>query len=92
MNRSIAMLSNGSGAVAAGSILVVDSTQVQANIRDFPNSIGLSGPTSARPKAGDLDFPSTPQAGIHYRDVTINKIVISDGLGNWRDPFSGAVV
>jgi hypothetical protein len=60
--------------------------------------VALSGPTSARPKAGAGDMPpaygnaGALQAGILFLDTTLGYIVVSDGTGAWRNPNSGASV
>lgn len=91
MFRQYQMMSAGTGAVAAGTVALLDGT-AQSQFRDYPICIGLAGPTAQRPKAGDPDFLIGVQAGIHYLDTTLGYIVVSDGTGLWRNPATGASV
>ena len=92
MYRQYQMLSNGTGAVAAGATLIVEASQVQAHSRDYAISVGLAGPTTQRPKAGDADFLTGLPAGLHYIDTTLGIVVIHDGRGAFRHPITGALV
>jgi hypothetical protein len=67
-------------------VLDADAQELQAN-GWIP--IAPSGPTSERP-AGTLGlYNALP--GATYFDVTINKLIISDGA-SWRDPVNGNAV
>jgi hypothetical protein len=90
--RQYQLLSNGSGAVAAGAVLLCEASAVQSKSRDYPISVGMAGSTAQRPKFGDADFRLPLQGGITYVDTTLAAIVISDGRGNWRNPINGALV
>lgn len=36
--------------------------------------------------------PVGTSASERYIDTTLNKVIISDGFGNWHDPLTGALV
>jgi hypothetical protein len=92
--RYFAMMSNGSGAAAAGAVLIVPAGQMTAaNNRDYPIQIGdLAGTTAQRPQLGDPDYPGGVPGSIDYYDTTLTYVVVSDGKGNWRNPANGNVV
>ncbi len=46
--------------------------------------VAPSGPTASR--------PSAPAKGQRFVDTTINKLIVADGAGTWRDPITGAAV
>jgi len=89
MYRQYQLISNGAGAVAAGQ---VTQTASQSPNRDYQIPVCMAGTTLSRPKQGDLDFPIGVQGGIHYLDTTLGYIVVSDGVGIWRNPATGASV
>jgi hypothetical protein len=90
--RQYQMLSNGSGAIAAGATLIVEASQVQAHSRDYAVSVGLVGTTAQRPKQGDNDFLMGIPAGLQYVDTTLGLIVVHDGKAAFRHPITGAAV
>lgn len=92
--RYQAMMSNGTGAVAAGSIVIVPAGQAtQALVRDYPIQIAdMAGTTAQRPQGGDPDFPGGVPASIDYYDTTLTYVVVSDGTGKWRNPANGNAV
>jgi hypothetical protein len=90
--RQFQLLSNGSGAVAAGQVLICEASAVQANSRNYSISVAMAGTTAQRPKQGDADFPLPLQGGIYYLDTTLGFVIVSDGKGAWRNPFTGALV
>jgi hypothetical protein len=92
MYRQFQLLSNGSGAVAAGAVLLAEASSVQSHSRDYPISIAMAGPTTARPKRGDADFLVGVPGEVCYLDTTLGYVVVSDGTGAWRNPVSGASV
>lgn len=92
MYRQYQLISNGSGAVAAGQVLLCEASQVQSKSRDYPICLGLAGPTAQRPKAGDADFLTGLPAGLQYVDTTLGLVVIHDGKGAFRHPITGALV
>lgn len=92
MTRYYQMMSNGKGAVAAGTVAISDPRTAQQNARDYQVQICLTGTTAQRPKAGDPDFSIGVQAGIQYLDTSLGYVVVSDGTGAWRNPISGAAV
>lgn len=68
-----------------------DAAQMLASgwIAYVPRTAGV-GATAARPTTNqDGTFPV--RAGTNFLDTTLNKIVVADGLGNFRD-YTGAVV
>jgi hypothetical protein len=89
MYRQFQLLSNGSGAVAAGQTLLVTS---QSPNRDYQIPVAMAGTSAARPKQGDPDFLIGVQGGVRFLDLSLGYIVISDGTGQWRNPMTGAVV
>jgi non-canonical (house-cleaning) NTP pyrophosphatase len=91
MYRQFQLLSNGSGAVAAGAVLLAEASSVQSHSRDYAVAI-MAGPTTARPQRGDADFSIGVPGGIHYLDTTLGYIVVSDGTGAWRNPATGAAI
>jgi hypothetical protein len=92
MYRTYQMMSNGQGAVAAGTVILATPHEAQVHTRDYPIQIALAGTTAQRPQAGDPDFAIGLGAGIHYLDTTLGYIVVSDGTGLWRNPATGASV
>jgi hypothetical protein len=91
--RYFAMMSNGSGAAAAGAIQIVPAGSQQSIVRDYPIQIAdLAGTTAQRPVGGDPDYPSGVPGSIDYYDSTLTYVVVSDGLGKWRNPANGNVV
>jgi hypothetical protein len=94
IDRNFQMMSTGLGAQTLGTVAAIPSRLAQASSHEFPIQICMTGPTSARPRAGDPDMPCPNgliQGGVHYLDTTLGYIVISDGSGNWRNPLTGAV-
>jgi hypothetical protein len=67
-------------------VLDADAQELQAN---GWIAVAASGPTSARP-TGTLGLYNT-LPGATYFDVTINKLIISDGQ-TLRDPATGGAV
>jgi hypothetical protein len=92
MLRQYQMLSNGSGAVAAGQVLLCEASAVQSKSRDYSVTVGMAGTTAQRPKQGDADFPLPVQGGITYLDTTLGFVIVSDGNARWRNPLTGALV
>jgi hypothetical protein len=93
MNRTFRCLSAPGAAAVPGTIYDLDPSSAQRQPNIF--QVCMSGPTSARPKAGDGDMPATSnalQAGIHYLDTTLALMIVSDGTGLWRNPVTGAAV
>jgi hypothetical protein len=92
MYRLYQMMSNGQGAVALGTVKIMDAPTAQLNQRDYPIQIGLAGTTAQRPKAGDPDFPVGMPAGLPYLDTTLGYVIHHDGTGAWRNGATGAKV
>jgi hypothetical protein len=91
MYRQYRMIAGPAAAVAAGT--TVDATPQTAGGYPGYFQVCLSGPTTARPKAGDPDMPATMlPAGILFLDTTLAYVVVSDGTGAWRNPSTGASV
>lgn len=89
--RTFRCLTTAANPQGAGVALDLDPNTAQRTPGIY--QVALSGSTAARPLASDADFAGRGlQAGIHYFDITLGKIVISDGAGNWRDPASGSIV
>lgn len=68
--------------VAANSFIDVPDGDSRT-MHGFVNA-GLVGTTAQR--------PVNAAAGAHFIDTTAAKVVVSDGAGSWRDPFTGGVV
>jgi hypothetical protein len=92
MYRTYRFLSAPGSAAAPGTTYDLDPATAQRTPGIF--QVCMSGPTSTRPKLGDPDMPSggQGQANVHFLDTTLGYIVVSDGAGNWRNPYSGAAV
>jgi len=75
---------------------VADVPEFDANLLEGQGFVRVawSGPTSARPKPGDIEFSSTgaSMAGFRFLDSTLGKEIVSDATGTWRDPVTGAAV
>jgi hypothetical protein len=91
MYRTYRFLNTPASTDVAGTTYDLDPPTAQRTPNIF--QVCMSGPTSARPKAGDADMPAASgvlQAGIHYLDTTLAVVLVSDGAGLWRNPVTGA--
>jgi hypothetical protein len=91
--RFYLMMSNGQGAAAAGATTLVPVGSQQSVSRDYPVQIAdLAGTTAQRPVGGDPDYPGGVPGSVDYYDTTLTYVVVSDGLGKWRNPATGGAV
>lgn len=72
--------SNASGTVVD---LPANSAQLQVLTANGWSRIGLSGTTAQR--------PTNMAAGEHYVDLTLNKVIVFDGV-QFKDPVTGSTV
>jgi hypothetical protein len=93
MNRTYRCLSTAASPALPGTTYDLNRNDAQTQHHVF--QVCLSGTSSQRPNAGDGDMPAAAgnlQAGIHFLDLSLGYIIVSDGAGNWRNPYTGAAV
>lgn len=69
---------------AVGSVSDVHESDVDALASAGWTKVAPSGPTAARPAA--------PAMKQQFFDTTLNKLIVADASGTWRDPATGAAV
>ena len=71
-------------------VLAPDADRLEAN--GWQRCARFSGTTSQRPAPSDPDMLGGTLRDMTFFDSTLGYIVINDGVGNWRNPATGAAV